>query len=230
MRVRIRCHGDYNLSELLAYGQRLRVIDFEDRPGSRWGERRIKRSPLRDVAAMIRSCDYACGRTWPACSRGAADLSVRCRAEDVARLCPWCSSWAGWTCVRFVRAYMDTCRELGFQPASEPSFRVLLPCCCWRGHSGSWKPNCGTGATGQACRFVSSWKLSMTWRVSEHPRRGKTIACAHCEAWYHASVCILGITPAQAPLVRPDGNVEWRSGRRIMTLWRSSCGATGLAT
>src|SRR5205823_2668311 len=55
---RIRVHGNYHLGELLHVGTEFQVIDFEgdaDRPLS---ERRIKRSPLVDVASLVRSFQY----------------------------------------------------------------------------------------------------------------------------------------------------------------------------
>ena len=56
---RIRCHGDYHLGQLLHTGKDFVVIDFEGDTTQTIGERRIKRSPLRDVAGMVRSLDYA---------------------------------------------------------------------------------------------------------------------------------------------------------------------------
>jgi trehalose synthase-fused probable maltokinase len=56
---RIRIHGDYHLGQVLFTGFDYLIIDFEGEPESSIADRKIKHSPLKDVAGMVRSFHYA---------------------------------------------------------------------------------------------------------------------------------------------------------------------------
>jgi len=53
--VRIRCHGDLGLPHFLSTGSDFVIADWSGPPSRSFVERRIKRSPLWDAAAMVNS-------------------------------------------------------------------------------------------------------------------------------------------------------------------------------
>ncbi|MFP3854909.1 MAG: alpha-amylase, partial [Anaerolineales bacterium] len=114
---RIRCHGDYHLGQVLYTGKDLLIMDFEGEPARPISERRLKRSPLTDVAGMLRSFDYA---------SVAAVIAGRARPEDLKVLEPWTQYWYLWTSASFLKAYRETAAEAAFLPKNEEQFAALL--------------------------------------------------------------------------------------------------------
>jgi maltose alpha-D-glucosyltransferase/alpha-amylase len=118
---RIRCHGDYHLGQVLQTGTDLAIIDFEGEPGRSMTERRIKRSPLRDVCGMLRSLDYAAHAPFHAIEHGSA-----VREEDVPLLLPWARFWREWTSSSFLRAYLQGMEGTGLIPSDRLQLEGLL--------------------------------------------------------------------------------------------------------
>ncbi|MGL4172759.1 MAG: 1,4-alpha-glucan branching protein GlgB [Actinomycetota bacterium] len=107
---RQRIHGDLHLGQILDGGGRgLVLIDFEGEPLRPLGQRSSLDSPLRDVAGMLRSFDYAAGRAAP--------------SRAPAGTLPRGTSWVQVTQDAFCEGYAE---EAGRDPRSQPLLLAAL--------------------------------------------------------------------------------------------------------
>jgi maltose alpha-D-glucosyltransferase/alpha-amylase len=102
--LKTRCHGDYHLGQVLLASNDFVIIDFEGEPARPLEERRAKTSPLRDVAGMLRSFDYA---------RATALHNVARGDGDQARLAALATEWLAATRRAFLDAYDASMRASG---------------------------------------------------------------------------------------------------------------------
>jgi maltose alpha-D-glucosyltransferase / alpha-amylase len=118
--IRIRTHGDFHLGQLLFTGKDFVITDFEGEPLHPLSERRLKRSPLRDVAGMIRSFQYA---AYSPLIKDASGVVVR--DEDRERLEGWAEAWYSWVSSAFLSGYFSAANPT-LLPASESELEKLL--------------------------------------------------------------------------------------------------------
>ncbi|MGH9356770.1 MAG: putative maltokinase, partial [Terriglobia bacterium] len=113
--MRTRVHGDYHLGQVLYTGSDFVIIDFEGEPERPLAERRQKRSPLSDVAGMLRSFDYA------------SYSALREKpAETGNPLESWAALWASWVRAVFLRSYLRTAGDACFIPQDGRELGALL--------------------------------------------------------------------------------------------------------
>ncbi|MBC7701557.1 maltose alpha-D-glucosyltransferase [Aquabacterium sp.] len=102
--LKTRFHGDYHLAQVLLTKNDFVIIDFEGEPGRSFAERRIKQSPLRDVAGMLRSFSYA---------RLSALRASAVNDEELSTLAPFAAEWEAQARRAFLTAYAQANRGAG---------------------------------------------------------------------------------------------------------------------
>jgi maltose alpha-D-glucosyltransferase/alpha-amylase len=124
---RTRIHGDLNLGQVLFTGKDFSFIDFEGNPSRSISERRLKRSPLRDVASMVRSFHYAALSALYGTSGGSRHAHAGVvRPEDQTVLEPWASFWYAWSAASFLKGYLAAAGDADFLPRARQERKALF--------------------------------------------------------------------------------------------------------
>ncbi len=111
---RTRIHGDYHLGQVILASDEPMIIDFEGEPATALSERRAKRSPLRDVAGMLRSFDYA------------AQVALASRPDRTPTSEAWAHVWTALVSARYLRTYRDAAGDARLWPAKPGDAALLL--------------------------------------------------------------------------------------------------------
>lgn len=116
--LRTRIHGDYHLGQVLFTGTDYLIIDFEGEPESSIADRKIKHSPLKDVAGMIRSFHYAvCAKLY---------FSSETQGMDPLRLQKAADRWYKLITDAYVEAYLQTIGDIKHTFGGRTEMNFLL--------------------------------------------------------------------------------------------------------
>ena len=118
---RIRIHGDLHLGQLLWTGRDFVFLDFEGDATMPISQRRLKRSPLRDVARMLRSFHHAAYAGF----HQQVELGAIAR-ENLARFEPWVRHWNVAVSRAYLQAYFRSLEKSEILPRDEGKLRVML--------------------------------------------------------------------------------------------------------
>jgi len=119
--MRTRLHDDLELRQVLHTGKDFVFVGFEGRMDRPLSERRIKRSPLRDVASLLMSFQYAAHSVLfdqlPGVTR---------RPEAMPALEFWAGYWADWISAIFLKGYFEAVNNSQLYPTNDAQLRPLL--------------------------------------------------------------------------------------------------------
>ncbi|HEV7924702.1 MAG TPA: maltose alpha-D-glucosyltransferase [Verrucomicrobiae bacterium] len=118
---RLRLHGDCRLGQVLWTGKDFIFIDFEGDASVPISERRLKHSPIRDVATMLRSFHYA--------AAVGLDQHVQRGSippENMVQFQSWLRYWNLWVSVAYLKAYFQSIASAGILPDNEEDVRMIL--------------------------------------------------------------------------------------------------------
>jgi maltose alpha-D-glucosyltransferase/alpha-amylase len=116
--LRIRIHGDFHLGQVLVAQGDVYIVDFEGEPARSLAQRREKSSPLRDVAGLLRSIDYAAAFAG---SQGPADLDEAAELRKQRIL----DNFAPSSKAAFLAGYRDASQAGGLADGGEAEQALL---------------------------------------------------------------------------------------------------------
>jgi maltose alpha-D-glucosyltransferase/alpha-amylase len=116
--IKIRIHGNYSLNQVLLTGKDVAIQGYGGDPLRPYSERRLKRSPLHDVATMLRSFHNAAYEGF--------FLNNHILKDNISKYIPFARLWAHYMGGFFMKAYLDTVTGNRFVPKDKADFRIML--------------------------------------------------------------------------------------------------------
>ncbi len=116
--LKTRIHGSYELRKVLLTGKDLMIQDFGGDASRSYSVRRLKRSPVRDVVAMIGSLHYTAYEGF--------FTNNQIPKESIHLLLPFAEQWAHYMSGFFMKAYFETIQPTAILPKYRNDLDVLI--------------------------------------------------------------------------------------------------------
>ena len=116
---KIRIHGDFTLMQLSIVDDHFTIRNFDGDPDRTFSQRRLRRSPAKDIANLMRSISYTCGLVYQ-------DLAGGLRQETADNLEDWLRTTNRYLSAEFLTAYRKATTGTRLLPADERDLEVML--------------------------------------------------------------------------------------------------------
>jgi len=113
-----RTHGSCSLKKLLVSGRDIIIQDFGGKPAKSFSARRLKRSPLRDIAEMIISFHYVAYEGFFA--------SHQINKDELRMLLPFAELWAHYISGFFLKSYLEKVAGTALVPKENKELEIVL--------------------------------------------------------------------------------------------------------
>lgn len=116
---KIRIHGDFTLMQVSLSDENFIIQNFDGDPDRSYSQRRLRRSPAKDIANLMRSIGYACGLVFE-------DLASGIREETADHLEDWLRTANRYLSAEFLTAYRKATDGSRLLPEDEQDLEVLI--------------------------------------------------------------------------------------------------------
>lgn len=116
---KIRIHGDFTLLQVAMAEDQFMIQNFDGDPDRSFSQRRLRRSPAKDIANLMRSINYACGLVYE-------DLAPGVREETAEHLEDWLRTANRYLSAEFLTAYRKATTGTRLLPDDEGDLEILL--------------------------------------------------------------------------------------------------------
>ncbi len=116
--IKIRIHGNYQLAQVLLTGKDFAIQDYGGDASQTYSERRLRRSPLRDVASMVMSIHYV--------AHEGVLKNNHIPKENTLGLLPYAALWAHYMSGFFTRGWVDTVQGTTLVPKQKEDLDMMM--------------------------------------------------------------------------------------------------------